>query len=50
MSNLYEVQGDTPTKLTPTLQKLVESGELTRAQAIKIMQEQGTAPRVLLEG
>jgi len=50
MSNLYEVQGDAPIALTPTLRKLVESGELSHSQAVKIMQEQGTAPRVLLEG
>ena len=50
MQNMYEVEGETKVNLTPELKKLVESGQITRDQALRIMQEQGQAPRLLTEG
>ena len=50
MKELYEIQGENEKPvLTPTLQALVEAGNLTRAQAFKIMQEQGST-KSLMEG
>jgi hypothetical protein len=49
-NNLHEIQGDRVVALTPELKKLVESGQISHSQAVKIMQEQGSAPKLLMEG
>ena len=50
MNNMHEVVGDNTPKLPPHLQKLVTEGKMTFTQAMQVLQEQGQAPRVLLEG
>jgi len=48
--NMFEIEGDRVVALTPELKRLVESGQISHVQAMKIMQEQGSAPKLLLEG
>lgn len=50
MNNMNEVVGDKKPKLPAHLQKLVTEGKMSFTQAMQVMQEQGKAPRVLLEG
>jgi hypothetical protein len=50
MKHMNEVVGDNNPKLPPHLQKLVTEGTLTHGQAIRVLQEQGHEPKLLLEG
>ena len=50
MGNMNEIVGDNKPKLPPHLQKLVTEGKMSYQQAVQVLQEQGKAPKLLLEG